>query len=67
MALDGRPLPRFKPDAVVANYVEREIDRHRGIVIATGLAISVVSALVLIPTFLTVIAFVQELVTHGGG
>ena len=29
MALDGRPLPRLKPDPVVATYVEREIDRHR--------------------------------------
>jgi serine protease Do len=29
VALDGRPLPRLKPDAVVATYVEREVDRHR--------------------------------------
>jgi serine protease Do len=29
VALNGRPLPRLKPDPVVATYVEREIDRHR--------------------------------------
>ena len=29
VALDGRPLPRLKPDPVVATYVEREIYRHR--------------------------------------
>lgn len=29
VALDGRPLPRLKPDQVVAAYVEREVDRHR--------------------------------------
>ncbi len=29
VALDGRPLPRFKPDQVVATYVEREIARHQ--------------------------------------
>ena len=28
VALDGRPLPRFRPEPVVATYVEREIDRH---------------------------------------
>jgi serine protease Do len=28
VALDGRPLPRLKPDQVVANYLEREIDRR---------------------------------------
>ena len=31
------------------------------------LLLAMVAALVLIPTFLTIIAFVQELVTHGGG
>jgi serine protease Do len=29
VALDGRPLPRLKPDPVVATYVEREVGRHR--------------------------------------
>jgi serine protease Do len=28
VALDGKPLPRLKPDQVVANYLEREIDRR---------------------------------------
>jgi serine protease Do len=28
LALDGKPLPRFKPDSVVVGYVEREIERH---------------------------------------
>jgi len=28
VALDGRPLPRLKPDRVVVNYVEREIQRR---------------------------------------
>jgi serine protease Do len=28
VALDGRPLPRLKPDQVVANFLEREIDRR---------------------------------------
>ena len=28
LALDGKPLPRFKPDNVVVTYVEREIERH---------------------------------------
>jgi serine protease Do len=29
VALDGKPLPRLKPDPVVATYVEREVGRHR--------------------------------------
>lgn len=29
VALDGRPLPRLKPDQVVATFVEREVDRRR--------------------------------------
>jgi serine protease Do len=29
VALDGKPLPRFKPDSVVATFLEREIDRRR--------------------------------------
>lgn len=28
VAVDGRVLPRFKPDRVVAAYIDREIDRH---------------------------------------
>ncbi|HEY0946708.1 MAG TPA: PDZ domain-containing protein [Opitutaceae bacterium] len=28
LALDGRPLPRLKPDRVVVTYVDREIDRR---------------------------------------
>lgn len=28
LAIDGKPLPRFKPDNVVVAYVEREIERH---------------------------------------
>lgn len=28
VSLDGRPLPRLKPDQVVATYLEREIDRR---------------------------------------
>ena len=28
VALDGRPLPRFKPDQVTSTYLEREIDRR---------------------------------------
>lgn len=28
LALDGRPLPRLKPDRVVVNYVDREVDRR---------------------------------------
>jgi serine protease Do len=28
VALDGQPLPRLKPDQVVATYLEREIDRR---------------------------------------
>jgi len=28
VALDGRPLPRLKPDSVVAAFLEREIDRR---------------------------------------
>lgn len=27
--IDGRPLPRFRPDRVVTDYVEREIERHK--------------------------------------
>lgn len=29
LALDGQPLPRLKPDRVVAAYVEREVERRR--------------------------------------
>jgi serine protease Do len=29
VALDGRPLPRLKPDQVVGTYLEREIDRRQ--------------------------------------
>jgi len=29
VALDGRPLPRFKPDQVTGTYLEREIDRRQ--------------------------------------
>ena len=29
VALDGRPLPRFRPEQVVAAYVEREIGRRK--------------------------------------
>jgi len=29
VAIDGRPLPRFKPDRVVVGYVGREIQRRR--------------------------------------
>lgn len=28
LALDGKPLPQFKPDRVVVSYIEREIDRR---------------------------------------
>jgi hypothetical protein len=42
---------------------ERRADERRNL----WLLLAMVAALVLIPTFLTLIAFVQELVTHGGG
>jgi len=29
LAIDGRPLPRFRPDRVVTDYVEREVERRR--------------------------------------
>jgi serine protease Do len=29
VALDGRPLPRLRPEQVVATYLEREIGRHQ--------------------------------------
>ncbi len=29
VALNGRPLPRLRPEQVVETYVEREIDRHQ--------------------------------------
>lgn len=29
LAIDGRPLPRFKPDRVVVGYVGREVQRRR--------------------------------------
>ncbi|MEO7600518.1 MAG: PDZ domain-containing protein [Opitutus sp.] len=29
LAIDGKPLPRFKPDRVVVGYMGREIQRHR--------------------------------------
>jgi hypothetical protein len=41
----------------------RRADEHRNL----WLLLLMVAALVLIPTFLTIIAFVSELVTHGGG
>lgn len=28
LALDGKPLPRFKPDSVVVSFVEREIEKR---------------------------------------
>ncbi len=28
LAIDGQPLPRFKPDRVVVSYVEREVERR---------------------------------------
>jgi serine protease Do len=28
LAVDGKPLPRFKPDRVVVSYVEREVERR---------------------------------------
>jgi len=28
LAIDGKPLPRFKPDRVVVSYVEREVERR---------------------------------------
>ena len=41
----------------------RRADEHRNL----WLLLLMVAALVLIPTFLTIIAFVSELATHGGG
>ncbi|HVS50920.1 MAG TPA: PDZ domain-containing protein [Opitutaceae bacterium] len=29
LALDGKPLPQFKPDRVVTTYIEHEVDRRR--------------------------------------
>jgi serine protease Do len=29
VAIDGQPLPRFRPDRVVTDYVEREIERRK--------------------------------------
>jgi serine protease Do len=29
IAIDGRPLPRFRPDRVVADYIEKEISRRK--------------------------------------
>ena len=29
LAIDGKPLPRFKPDRVVVGYMGREVQRHR--------------------------------------
>ena len=29
LALDGKPLPRFRPDSVVVTFVEREIEKRR--------------------------------------
>lgn len=28
LAIDGKPLPQFKPDRVIVTYIEREIDRR---------------------------------------
>lgn len=38
LAIDGKPLPQFKPDRVVANYVEREFTRR---VVGDALAVTV--------------------------
>lgn len=29
LALDGKPLPQFKPDRVITTYIEREVDRRK--------------------------------------
>lgn len=29
VAINGKTLPRFRPDRVVTSYIEREVDRHR--------------------------------------
>ncbi len=29
LAIDGRPLPRFRPDRVVTDYVDREVERRK--------------------------------------
>lgn len=37
LALDGKPLPQFKPERVVVSYIEREIDRRTpGATLAIG-------------------------------
>ena len=53
----------FAPGGDDAATDERRADERRNL----WLLLAMVAALVLIPTFLTLIAFVQELVTHGGG
>ena len=53
----------FAPGGDDAATDERRADERRNL----WLLLLMVAALVLIPTFLTIIAFVQELVTHGGG
>jgi serine protease Do len=29
LALDGKPLPQFKPDRVIVTFIEREVDRRK--------------------------------------
>jgi hypothetical protein len=53
----------FAPGGDDAATDVRRADERRNL----WLLLLMVAALVLIPTFLTIIAFVSELVTHGGG
>ncbi len=53
----------FAPGGDDAATDARRADEHRNL----WLLLLMVAALVLIPTFLTIIAFVSELVTHGSG
>jgi hypothetical protein len=53
----------FAPGGDDAATDDRRADERRNL----WLLLLMVAALVLIPTLLTIIAFVQELVTHGGG
>ncbi len=53
----------FAPGGDDAATDDRRADERRNL----RLLLLMVAALVLIPTFLTIIAFVQELATHGGG
>ncbi len=52
----------FAPGGDDAATDDRRADERRNL----RLLLLMVAALVLIPTFLTIIALVQELVTHGG-